>query len=184
MIRGDDRPLGLHEGFSCAGPECPKVTNYLRSSPQAWVPIIGVRFECTVCIPDDDQLHQNAVEAGVRRLSFCDHCWQTHTPQHPLTMHRTPLAPTAEAARLQLPEPLFIVLAVLDDRVIDRVKEYMINWEGPYAHSWHAKRELSNDGMIEEYEHKKLLRSQKKRKKLSRSQKKRKKLSRTGLLIR
>ena len=66
-------------------------------------------------------------------------------------MHRIPLASTDTAAQLQLPAPLFIVLGVMDDREIRGVTEYLINWEGPYDHSWHTQTDLSNDDLIAKY---------------------------------
>ena len=157
-----DQPTGLHEGYACANRTCPQTESYRTAMAEMHqgnvsVPIIGTRFECTVCRPADGQIHPNGMVGVTPRLSFCDQCMHEHDIAHPLTMYRvapdsTSVIPTRTRRQQAESEQKHVVQAILDRRILHGVKEYLINWQGPYWHSWHTATSLQNATLIQDYE--------------------------------
>ena len=160
-----DPPDCLQDGYACANPECPQAESYRTAIIEAGqevsefsIPIVGTRFVCNVCIPEDGQIHPqsaSAMHGGVARLSFCDGCMHGHDSEHPLTMHRRAAPDCASTIRTKKSKKRsqkYVVQGILGDRIVGKVKEYHINWQGPYWHSWHTALSLGNATLINDYE--------------------------------
>ena len=93
-------------------------------------PICGTRYVCSTC---EDK-------------SICHDCLDQHPQEHVLTMHRL-----ADPADVPNEQKKWRVNKICNHRVVNGLKEYLINWEGPWRHSWHIATELNNQSMIDEY---------------------------------
>jgi hypothetical protein len=158
-IPADDRPADVHDGHLCAHLSCPQRHRTRHGKPGAvdQVPIVGTRYQCTVCPGQRPRNGKSKVKKGAVEpskgalepsLSFCETCAKGHEASHPMMMFRTSTEPVAVSAKAKISWP---VLEVLSHRTNGRLTQYDINWEGPFWHSWHTSAELGNDEMIEQY---------------------------------